>query len=211
LLEQRGGECRREQAAHRCRADGRRRDTIPTFAHADGIPGGADEIVVKPDDGAGWNLPGGGAGRTVALCGAIGSSAFIRGEALSLSVLCCEQRARLLACNRQHVRINDGRFEFSGVSVNALSDKQGHYAQLAQTVVRALPGLWGYVGIDVIDTADGPIVVEINPRLTTAYARLGNSIGVNPARIVLELPGSLDTVLTSSSTTVVEVELTHAA
>jgi predicted ATP-grasp superfamily ATP-dependent carboligase len=189
-------------------------DTIPTFAHADGIPGGADEIVVKPEDGAGcqdtylveeraalW--------RYVARDRVF--QPFIRGEALSLSVLCCEQRARLLACNRQHVRINDGRFEFSGVSVNALSDKQGHYAQLAQTVVRALPGLWGYVGIDLIDAVDGPIVVEINPRLTTAYAGLGNAIGINPAGLVLELPGSLDTMLAPSSSTVVEVELTHAA
>jgi tyramine---L-glutamate ligase len=189
-------------------------DTIPTFAHVDGIPAGVDEIVVKPDDGAGCQDTYLVDGRAALWRHAARDRVFqpfVPGAPLSLSVLCCEQRARLLACNRQHVLINAGRFEFSGVSVNALPDKQGRYAQLAQMVAHALPGLWGYVGIDVIAAADGPIVVEINPRLTTAYAGLGNAIGVNPARLVLELPGSLDTVPAPPSTTVVEVELTHAA
>jgi predicted ATP-grasp superfamily ATP-dependent carboligase len=188
-------------------------ETIPTFADEDSVPDGVHEIVVKPDDGAGcqdtYLVEGRAALRRYAARDWI-FQPFVRGEALSLSMLCCEQRARLLACNRQHVRINHGRFEFSGVSVNAVPDRDGRYAQLAQKVARALPGLWGYVGIDVIDAADGPVVVEINPRLTTSYAGLSRAIGVNPARLVLELPGSLDTVPAPSPDTVVEVELTHA-
>jgi hypothetical protein len=33
----------------------------------------------------------------------------------------------------------------------------------------AIGGLRGYIGFDLICTANGPLLVEINPRLTTSY------------------------------------------
>jgi len=54
-------------------------------------------------------------------------------------------------------------------------------------VAQAIPGLWGYVGIDLVDTADGPQVIEINPRLTTSYCGLASALGINPAARVLAL------------------------
>ncbi len=59
---------------------------------------------------------------------------------------------------------------------------------IAAAVARTLPGLWGHVGIDLIDSPDrGPVVVDINPRLTTSYAGLRGSIGANPAALLLSL------------------------
>ena len=51
----------------------------------------------------------------------------------------------------------------------------------------AIPGLWGYIGIDLVETARGPLVVDVNPRLTTSYAGLAAATGCNPARLVLDL------------------------
>jgi len=68
-----------------------------------------------------------------------------------------------------------------------MADADGLLARLAQRTVVAIPGLWGYVGIDVLLTAAGPVVVEVNPRLTTSYAGLHAAIGVNPAELVLGL------------------------
>ena len=125
-------------------------------------------------------------------------------------MLCCDGRARLLACNRQKVRIAGGAFRFDGVSVNAIADRDGRYAELASRVGRALPGLWGYCGVDFIETADGPVVIEVNPRLTTSYAGLHRAIGQNPAQLVLGLPNTLemsnDPMRESRS---IEVELAH--
>jgi len=191
--------------------------TIPTFADERSVPADIEQIVVKPDDGAGcqdtylfqrrvdlqrWL-------RDRASPGSV-FQPYVRGGALSLSILCCDGRARLLAGNRQHVAISAGRFEFSGVSVNAIRDSDGRYAQLARDVSRALPGLWGYVGIDVIDTVDGPVVVEINPRLTTSYAGLRRALGINAAELVLGLPGSLEDRASFGSPGVVDVEVAHA-
>ena len=60
----------------------------------------------------------------------------------------------------------------------------------AQRIAEALPGLWGYVGVDLVLSAAGPMVLEVNPRLTTSYAGLREAIGANPAAFVLQLRDS---------------------
>ncbi|HKB81618.1 MAG TPA: ATP-grasp domain-containing protein [Burkholderiales bacterium] len=189
-------------------------------AHIDekSIPREFGEIVVKPDDGAGcqdtllfrsrlqlraW-LRNHGGNRLV-------FQPYIRGDARSLSLLCCDGRARLLACNRQKVRVAGDALEFSGVSVNAVTDEDGRYGALARAIARALPGLWGYCGVDFIETDTGPIVIEVNPRLTTSYSGLHRATGINPAQLVLELPDSLEAGgETRHPTRAVEVEIAHA-
>jgi len=172
---------------------------IPVYADESSVPEEVSEIVVKPDDGAGcqdtrlfqdraelrnW-LQGHPNPKWI-------FQPFIRGSAGSLSLLCCDGRARVLACNRQNVEIAGGAFRFDGVSVNAIPDRDGRYAELASRVACALPGLWGYCGVDFIESLYGPVVVEVNPRLTTSYAGLRRAIGLNPAQIVLGLPESLE-------------------
>jgi predicted ATP-grasp superfamily ATP-dependent carboligase len=50
---------------------------------------------------------------------------------------------------------------------------------LAQQIAAALPGLLGHVGVDLVHTADGPVVVEINPRLSTSACALRDTMGYN--------------------------------
>jgi predicted ATP-grasp superfamily ATP-dependent carboligase len=58
---------------------------------------------------------------------------------------------------------------------------------LVEQVMAAVPGLWGYAGIDFIMSADGPVVLEVNPRVTISHAGMRQSVGHNPARLVVEL------------------------
>jgi len=191
---------------------------IPVYAEENGVPPEVKEIVVKPDDGAGcqdtrlfqdrdelrnwlqahpdpkWIF-----------------QPFVRGDSGSLSMLCCNGRARLLACNRQKVLITGGAFRFDGVSVNAIPDSNGRYTELASRLAYALPGLWGYCGVDFIESFHGPVVVEVNPRLTTSYAGLHRAIGLNPAELVLCLPGSLESSNDPKrGSRTIDVELIHA-
>jgi predicted ATP-grasp superfamily ATP-dependent carboligase len=156
-------------------------------------PPAAAGWVVKPDDGA-----GAAATRFVADRAAVRRAAaaapqalvaqpFLRGEALSLSLLVEEGEAWLLACNRQKVMLADGVFAYRGSLVGGAESRRAALEPLAQRIAAALPDLWGYVGVDLIDGADGPVVLEINPRLTTSYVGLAESIGVNPAALVLAL------------------------
>ena len=112
---------------------------------------------------------------------------YMEGVHASLSMLCRDGKARLLSCNLQNVDIQDGRFHLRGCVVNGLEDAHGEYESLAGKIAAALPDLWGYVGVDLIETTDGPRVLEINPRLTTSYAGLRAALGANPAAMVLDL------------------------
>ena len=114
---------------------------------------------------------------------------FVPGDALSVSALMRDGEAWVLSCNRQHVvRGEDGRFIYRGGTVGGAEDRRTALEPVAAAVARALPGLWGHVGIDLIDGPDsGPVVVDVNPRLTTSYVALRESIGVNPAALLLSL------------------------
>ncbi len=112
---------------------------------------------------------------------------FIPGSALSLCVLCREGTARLLSCNEQRVVVREGQFHFLGSVVNAFTDEDGAFAELASCVAAAVPGLWGYVGIDLVQCSSQRIVMDVNPRLTTSYAGLRQALGCNPAALVLDL------------------------
>jgi predicted ATP-grasp superfamily ATP-dependent carboligase len=58
---------------------------------------------------------------------------------------------------------------------------------LAQRVGAALPGLFGFVGIDVVwHPQRGPVVIEVNPRVTCAYVGLSAALGRNLAAELLQ-------------------------
>jgi len=157
---------------------------------AGGRPWDGEAVVIKPDDGVGC------AGARIVsareACSGEETSAtvvqpFLEGDALSLSVLFADGRACLLAVNRQRIERRADRFVLTGCRVNALADADGRWQALSDAIASAIPELWGYAGVDVVLTAQGPCILEINPRLTTSYAGLRQATGINPAALVLEL------------------------
>ena len=167
--------------------------TVPVLDHPGSLRSGP--VVVKPDDGAGCESTRCFTRHDEAVLwgqSTLGARAVYQplfpGEPLSLSLLCAGASARLLAVNRQQVRLRDGWFRFDGVSVAALRDADGEFALLARRVAQALPGLWGHVGVDLVAGPGGVAVVEINPRATVSYAGLRCALGINPALALLRLP-----------------------
>lgn len=112
---------------------------------------------------------------------------LIDGEPLSLSGLFAQGQAVLLSVNRQHIRQRHDTFVFDGCTVNAIDRAEGIFSKLLDRIAVALPGLWGYAGIDLIRKGDDLTVLEINPRLTSSYPGLKPALGINPARLVMEL------------------------
>jgi predicted ATP-grasp superfamily ATP-dependent carboligase len=101
--------------------------------------------------------------------------------------LCRDGAAWLLTCNEQIIEITGNEFRYRGFIVGGCESRRAEYQPIASAVAAAIPGLWGYVGVDLIDGPDGPVVLEINPRLTTSYAGLKHAVGANPAGLVLDL------------------------
>lgn len=112
---------------------------------------------------------------------------YVPGTPLSLSVIAQDGNAWLLSCNLQRVdHVGDG-FAYRGSVVGGAEHRRDVLLPIAKAVAAALPGLWGHVGIDLIDGPSGPEVLEINPRITTSYVGLRDSLGVNPAGLVTAL------------------------
>ncbi|TWI69140.1 ATP-grasp domain-containing protein [Pseudoduganella lurida] len=151
-------------------------------------------LVVKPDDGAGsaaarlfrdgasargW-LAAHGQGKEVL-------QPFCPGRAASLCLLCRAGTVRILSRNALRVAMHDNQFHCLGCMVNGLAGEEPELDRLAAAVAAALPGLWGYVELDVILGAQGPVVFDIHARLMPSYAGLRASLGCNPAALVLGL------------------------
>ncbi|MGF6415347.1 ATP-grasp domain-containing protein [Paraburkholderia sp. MM5482-R1] len=166
--------------------------------------------VVKPDDGAGgldtivyerfadacaeYEARAAGARNPVL-------QAWVDGEPLSLSLICRGDATKLLSINRQQIGLSGGDasgdvariVEFDGVLVDQIdqhSDMGRALDTLAHRVARAIPGLRGFVGIDVVWHPQlGPVLIEVNPRLTVAYAGLSAARGSGLTRALLAAHG----------------------
>jgi predicted ATP-grasp superfamily ATP-dependent carboligase len=166
------------------------------FAHTPEI----DRWVVKPDDGAGavgtrlhasqdaawedWTLRS-RQGVPMTL------EPWVAGEPLSLSLLCRAGKAEVLSVNRQRIAIDEkGSVSFQGVETGVVppgDPRMRPLRQLATQVARHVPGLRGFVGIDLVWHAHfGPVLIEINPRVTCAYVGLSARLGRNLAAEVMQ-------------------------
>ncbi|CAN5874081.1 hypothetical protein BH11PSE8_BH11PSE8_20300 [soil metagenome] len=156
--------------------------------------------VVKPDDGAGalathlhtspeaaWEdwAQRSRAGSPMAI------EPWVEGPALSVSLLCSAERTELLSINRQHLSLDDaGVLSFRSVQIDAWPRDGAQAATLealAARITRCMPGLHGFVGVDLVWHAQrGPVVIEINPRVTCAYVGLSQALGRNLAADVID-------------------------
>jgi len=148
---------------------------------------GVSRWVVKPDDGAGTVNTRVHASFDSALADHLARrkhpgplatlEPWVDGEPMSLSLLCRSGQAELLSINRQQIRVDaDGTLHYEGVQLGAVALDDARAATLRDTasqVARAMPGLRGFAGIDLVwHPQCGPVVIEVNPRVTCAYVGL---------------------------------------
>lgn len=168
---------------------------LPTWLPQHFSFGQTGEWVAKPDDGAGcedtcrfanpdrmraWLRVGNRMESHVI-------QPYLDGVPASLSMLCRDGMAWLLSCNRQRIRMDRGTFSYHGSVLNEMTAYWTDFERIGQKIAQAVPGLAGYVGVDVMVSDDTVTVLEINPRLTTSYAGMRMATGLNPARLVLDM------------------------
>jgi predicted ATP-grasp superfamily ATP-dependent carboligase len=85
---------------------------------------------------------------------------------------------------------DDGLFTYLGGEAPAREIETGPLHELIQRAADVVPGLSGYVGFDLLvpdDRSLPPLLVEINPRLTTSYVGYRRLARSNLAPLLLEL------------------------
>jgi predicted ATP-grasp superfamily ATP-dependent carboligase len=93
---------------------------------------------------------------------------YVRGCAASVSLLANGRRAVPLVVNAQRVAASTG-FSYRGGVTPFDHPLAAAAAAAASRTCAAIPGLRGYVGVDLVLTETGPVVIEVNPRLTMSY------------------------------------------
>jgi predicted ATP-grasp superfamily ATP-dependent carboligase len=147
--------------------------------------------VIKPRDGAGCehtyklhsaDLHQYVSGLTIEQQSAYIIQPYIDGDTLSLSLFIGDTETDILSVNRQGIKETHHQ-----LSLNHCEPGYDHLlppgkAQaLVEQIHATIPGLRGFVGIDLILSDDQVWVIEINPRLTSSYAEPGFRLHRNPA------------------------------
>jgi len=109
---------------------------------------------------------------------------YVEGAAASVSLLADGRATVPLTVNAQYVRA--GRRLSYGGGRTPLDDRRAPLAiDAAQRACEALPGLRGYIGVDVVLTERDAVVIEVNPRLTTSYLGVRAVVEENVAELAL--------------------------
>ncbi|MCI0461515.1 MAG: ATP-grasp domain-containing protein [Gemmataceae bacterium] len=134
---------------------------------------------------------------------------FIPGRPASVAILLGPRTQLPLPAAAQHLSA-DGRFRYLGGSLPLPPALAERAQRLAVRAVQGVPGLQGYVGVDLIlgEVADGSQdwVIEINPRLTTSYVGLRALSETNLAELMLCLVEGGELPRLSWRTTLVDFE-----
>jgi predicted ATP-grasp superfamily ATP-dependent carboligase len=98
---------------------------------------------------------------------------FVAGRAVSVAFLIGPNNRVALPAVEQRLS-NDGRFRYLGGRLPLEPDVDDRARRLAGRALARVPGLLGYVGVDLVlgATAGDDTVIEINPRMTTSYVGL---------------------------------------
>jgi tyramine---L-glutamate ligase len=96
---------------------------------------------------------------------------FVPGWAASVAFLIGPKQTVPLLPGRQ-VLSSDGHFHYLGGEMPLDAEHRERAISIARTAVSCVPGLRGYVGVDLILSDSGDVAIEINPRLTTSYVGL---------------------------------------
>ena len=100
---------------------------------------------------------------------------FYNGIKGSFLMLCKNGKSKVICCNEQILNIKQKKIHQVGCIMGGLENHRNEIEILANKISKKFKGLFGLVGVDVVMENKKWIIIEINPRFTSAYSGLNKS------------------------------------
>jgi len=105
---------------------------------------------------------------------------YFNGDDYSISVFFTKNNFKFLTINKQYIVEKDSRLlKLEKILVNVNPISLTKISCMLSKLKKLLPGFIGYAGIDIIIKNSNIYIVEINPRFTTSFIGLYESLGIN--------------------------------
>ncbi len=112
---------------------------------------------------------------------------YINGKNYSLCLFFNKNSYNLLTINKQKLQIDtNNMMKLTNLHVNVPHNFHPKINSLISLIMKSFPGLRGYIGIDIIIQKGKIFVVEINPRITTSFIGMYETIGVNIVDLIIK-------------------------
>ena len=100
---------------------------------------------------------------------------FYDGLKGSFLMLCKNGLTKVLCCNKQIIRIEKGKIIQIGCIIGGLENHRREIEILAKKICDKFKGLFGIIGVDIVNYNNKWLILEINPRFTSSYCGLNKS------------------------------------
>jgi predicted ATP-grasp superfamily ATP-dependent carboligase len=112
---------------------------------------------------------------------------LVQGTPVSVTLISNGTEATPITLNKQNVTLKtpNQNSSYNGGTTPFNSTSQNSAFATAKKLVESVNGLKGYIGVDLILTHNKPVIIEINPRLTTSYVGIRKALNLNLAQAII--------------------------
>ena len=100
---------------------------------------------------------------------------FYNGKKGSFLMLCKNGKSKVICCNEQLLNLKKEKIQQVGCIMGGLEKYRNEIKILANKISKNFKGLFGIIGVDIVMENKKWLIIEINPRFTSAYSGLNKS------------------------------------
>ena len=100
---------------------------------------------------------------------------FYNGKKGSFLMLCKNGKSKVICCNEQLLNLKKEKIQQVGCIMGGLEKYRNEIKILANEISKNFKGLFGIIGVDIVMENKKWLIIEINPRFTSAYSGLYKS------------------------------------
>ena len=90
-------------------------------------------------------------------------------------MLCKNGKSKVICCNEQLLKLKKEKIQQVGCIMGGLEKHRNEIEIIANRISKNFKGLFGIVGVDIVIENKKWLIIEINPRFTSAYSGLNKS------------------------------------